>query len=366
MSEILHDILKVKITNPSTGLPEWKQIPAIRGTSVYSLPAVPTSREIQSGGVTITQHGYILRVYDEKKAVESSGYTYDTFEVWDGLDGIGTVNSIDTINPINGSTNVQLDAVSFKRDQKNSYNVLDRKLARENIDAFQDVHNPTNGQIPCYSAASSAWYPSDLTPGKVGAVHSALKINGNSINNPTTDSANITLDVDDISGAVPTTTEINGYTLNSNITLRANDIGAVHSELRICGVSITNPTTASASISLVPSNIGAVPISRQINGISLASNITTRTIASNISVASSAWSSNSTPSSYVDAGFPYRATVSVSGITTNMVPQVVFDLSDSMSGVFAPIAESVTNGVQIYASGIPESDITIPTIICFN
>ena len=62
MSEILHDILKVKITNPSTGLPEWKQIPAIRGTSVYSLPAIPTSREIQSGGTTITQYGYILRV----------------------------------------------------------------------------------------------------------------------------------------------------------------------------------------------------------------------------------------------------------------------------------------------------------------
>lgn len=365
MSEILHDILKVKITNPSTGLPEWKQIPAIRGTSVYSLPAVPTSREVQSGGITITQYGYILTIWDEKKAVIDSEYTGDIFEVWNGLDGLGTVNTVDGINPISGTTNVQLDAVSYTRDQS-SQSMGNKARARANIDAFQDIHNPTNGQVPRYSAASSMWYSGDLTPGEVGAVHSALKINGKSINNSTTDSANITLDVGDVSGAVPTTTEINGYTLNSNITLNPNDVGAVHSALRINGVSIINPTSASASISLAPSNIGAVPVGRTINGITLASNITTRTIASNISVASSAWSSNSTPSSYVDAGFPYCVTVPVSGITTNMVPQVVFDLSDSMSEIFAPIAESVANGVQIYASDIPESDITIPTIICFN
>ena len=365
MSEILHDILKVKITNPSTGLPEWKQIPAIRGTSVYSLPAVPTSREVQSGGVTITQYGYILTVWDEKKAILDSEYTGDVFEVWDGLDGLGTVNTVDGINPVSGTTNVQLDAVSYTRDQS-SQSVSNKARARANIDAFQEVHNPTDGQVPRYSATSSLWYPGDLTPGEVGAVHSALKINGKSINNPTTDSANITLDVADVGGAVPTTTTINGYALSSNITLNPNDIGAVHSALKINGVSIVNPTSASASISLVPSNIGAVPVGRTINNISLASNITTRTIASNISVASSAWSSNSTPSSYVDAGFPYRATISVSGITGNMIPQVVFDLNDSMSGIFAPIAESITNGVQIYASDVPENDITIPTIICFN
>lgn len=365
MSEILHDILKVKITNPSTGLPEWKQIPAIRGTSVYSLPAIPTSREVQSGGITITQYGYILTVWDEKKAVLDSEYTGDVFEVWNGLDGLGTVNTVDGINPLNGTTNVQLDAVSYTRDQS-SQSESNKARARANIDAFQDIHNPTNGQIPRYSAASSKWYPGNLNPGEVGAVHSALKINGKSINNPTTNSASITLNVDDVSGAVPTTTEINGHTLNSNVTLSPNDIGAMHSALKINGISITNPTNASASISLVPSNIGAVPVGRTINGVTLASNITTRTIASNVSVASSAWSSNSTPSSYVDAGFPYRATISVSGITTNMIPQVIFDLSDSMSGIFAPIAESVANGVQIYASDIPESDITIPTIICFN
>lgn len=365
MSEILNDILKVKITNPSTGLPEWKQIPAIRGTSVYSLPAVPTSREVSSGGVTITQYGYILTVWDEKKAILDSEYTGDVFEVWNGLDGLGTVNTIDAINPTSGTTNVQLDAVSFKRDQS-SYTDSDRALARANIDAFQDVHNPTDGQIPRYSAASSMWYPGDLTPGEVGAVHSALKINGKSINNPTTDSANITLDVADVGGAVPITTTINGYALSSNITLNPNDIGAVHSALKINGVSITSPTNASASITLTPANIGAVPTGRTVNGQSLSNNITTRTIASGVTVDTSAWSSSSTPSSYVEAGYPYQATITVQGVNANMVPQVNFNLDDSMSGIFAPIAATVSNGVQIYASDIPENSITIPTIICFN
>lgn len=365
MSEILHDILKVKIINPSTGLPEWKQIPAIRGTSVYSLPAVPTSREVQSGGVTITQYGYILTVWDEKKAILDSEYTGDVFEVWNGLDGLGTINTVDGINPTGGTTNVQLDAVSYTRDQS-SQSVENKTRARENIDAFQDVHNPTDGQVPRYSAASSLWYPGDLTPSEVGAVNSALKINGKSINNPTTDSANITLDVADVDGAVPTTTTINGYALSSNITLSPNDISAVHSALKINGVSITNATNASASITLTPSNIGAVPTGRTVNGQSLSNNITTRTIASGITVSTSAWSSNSTPSSYTEAGYPYQATVTIQGVNASMVPQVNFNLDDSMSGIFAPIAATVSNGVQIYASDVPENDITIPTIICFN
>ena len=42
-------ILNVK--NSISG--EWIEIPAITGTSVYTLPAIPTSREIISQGNTI-------------------------------------------------------------------------------------------------------------------------------------------------------------------------------------------------------------------------------------------------------------------------------------------------------------------------
>lgn len=358
MSEILENILKVKIENPITGEIEWKQIPAIRGTSVYTLDAAPTSRQVDEK----TQQGYILTIWDEKKyTLNPSSYTGDKFEVWDGIDGKGTVNSVDGFNVTGGTTNVQLDAVSFGRTQ--SLSTEEKETARINIDAFQDIPNPTNGQIPRYSTESSKWLPEDLTPEEVGAVHSALTINGKAITNPTASNASITLDVNDIVGAVSTAVTVNNHALNSDIILNPNDIGAVNAALKINNVSITNPTENNANITLTPANIGAVPTTRTINGRALSANITTRTVASNVSV--SAWNTADASSSIYSAGFPYYANISISGVTTDMVPEVIFDINDTMSGIFAPVAETVNGGVQIYASEIPENTITIPTIICF-
>lgn len=347
----------------NVSLEYWKQISAIRGTSVYTTAAVPTSREILSDGVTTTQYGYILTIWDEKKYVlNPSSYTGDKFEIWNGIDGIGTVNSVDGFNVTGGTTNVQLDAVSFGRTQ-----LLDaetQQTARTNIDAFQDVPNPANGQIPRYFTESSKWLPRNLTPEEVGAVHSALTINGKAITNPTASNASIVLDVNDIAGAVPASMTINGYALNTNITLTPNDIGALNSTLTINGKTITNPTTDSASIKLDVNDVGAVPTTRTINGRALTANIRTQIIASNKSV--STWSAVNTSSSIYNASFPYYANISISGVTTNMIPEVVFDINDNMSGIFAPIAKTINGGVQIYASEIPENTITIPTIICFN
>ena len=66
--------------------------------------------------------------------------------------------------------------------------------------------------------------------------------------------------------------------------------------------------------------------------------------------------------SYED--FPHRAAVTLSGVTSGMIPEVVF-LPDNV-GLFAPIAESYNGGIYIYASEIPESAVTIPTIICWR
>lgn len=359
MSEILENILKVKIENPLTGEVEWKQIPAIRGTNVYTRDAEPTSQVVDGK----TQYGYILTVWDEKKEILSPSYSGDKFIIWNGIDGTGTVNSVDGFNVTGGTTNVQLDAVSFGHTQ--SLSTEAKKIARNNIGAFQDIPNPTNGQIPRYSTESSKWLPRDLTPGEVGTIHSALTINGKTITNPTTSNASITLDVDDIVGAVSTAVAINSHALDSNITLNPNDIGAVNAALKINDVSITNPTTSSANITLTPSNIGAVPAVRTVNGRALSSNITTRAIASNASVSVSAWNTADASSSIYNASFPYYANISISGVTADMVPEVIFDINDSMSGILAPIARTISGGVQIYASEIPENIITIPTVICF-
>lgn len=82
---------------------------------------------------------------------------------------------------------------------------------------------------------------------------------------------------------------------------------------------------------------------------------------SNTSVADALFVDDST---YAD--FPYRASVPLTGVTSSMTPEVVFGVTDAMSGTFAPVAETYNGGVYIYASEVPSADITIPTIICWR
>lgn len=81
----------------------------------------------------------------------------------------------------------------------------------------------------------------------------------------------------------------------------------------------------------------------------------------NKSVSASSFASNST---YTD--YPYRAAISLSGVVSGMVPEVVFGLADAVSGNFAPVAEAYDGGVYIWAAEVPEASITIPTIICWR
>ena len=78
----------------------------------------------------------------------------------------------------------------------------------------------------------------------------------------------------------------------------------------------------------------------------------------NKTIATSAWASDNTYTSY-----PYKANVACTGVTADMFPQVVFDLDDAVSGYFAPVCRSYAGGVSVYASDIPSSTITIPTIV---
>lgn len=81
----------------------------------------------------------------------------------------------------------------------------------------------------------------------------------------------------------------------------------------------------------------------------------------NTVVAVSAWAEDST---YED--YPYRAAVALSGVTAAMIPDVVFGLAAMTDNSFAPVAECYNGGVYIYAADVPESAITIPTIICWR
>lgn len=81
----------------------------------------------------------------------------------------------------------------------------------------------------------------------------------------------------------------------------------------------------------------------------------------NTAVAVSTWADDST---YED--YPYRAAVALSGVTAAMIPEVVFGVAAMSENSFAPVAECYNGGVYIYAADVPESTITIPTIICWR
>lgn len=81
--------------------------------------------------------------------------------------------------------------------------------------------------------------------------------------------------------------------------------------------------------------------------------------ASNVAVAVADFVVDST---YTDYG--YKAEIALPGVNANFSPDVRFSLADAISGVFAPVADTDTDKVIIYASEVPAADITIPVIIC--
>lgn len=86
--------------------------------------------------------------------------------------------------------------------------------------------------------------------------------------------------------------------------------------------------------------------------------LNTVTILKNdVSIATSAWTSDTT---HVD--YPFKANIPITGGTVNHVPDVMLSLEDATSGNFAPVADSYAGGVHIYAKEKPTSAMTIPTI----
>lgn len=64
--------------------------------------------------------------------------------------------------------------------------------------------------------------------------------------------------------------------------------------------------------------------------------------------------------------YPFRASVALEGVLATMIPEVIFNMADAIDGNFAPVVESYTGGVYIYAADKPEGNIVIPTIICWK
>ena len=80
-----------------------------------------------------------------------------------------------------------------------------------------------------------------------------------------------------------------------------------------------------------------------------------------VSVAASAWVSDSTYAAY-----PYAASIACPGVTASHVPEVVFGATEAASGNFAPVALSGSGTVKIYAATKPTAAITVQSITCIK
>lgn len=139
---------------------------------------------------------------------------------------------------------------------------------------------------------------------------------------------------------------------NSFPALTQNDINDGTNtayQVEICRVSFYNSTISGIVSQLGDAEVksaGAQPAHRMFT---------------NVSVATSAWLSDST---YTD--FPYRAAVACTGVTAAMFAEVVLSPADALSGNIAPVCQTYSGGVYLYAKAVPSAAVTIPTIIVWG
>ena len=84
-------------------------------------------------------------------------------------------------------------------------------------------------------------------------------------------------------------------------------------------------------------------------------------VFNNVAVATSAFVSDTT---YSDYG--YRAAISLDGVNSSMIPEVMFDADIAASGDFSSVSATYDGGVYIYSASVPSSEIIIPTIVCWS
>lgn len=81
----------------------------------------------------------------------------------------------------------------------------------------------------------------------------------------------------------------------------------------------------------------------------------------NTNVAASAWAADET---YTD--YPYRAAIPLTGVTAASFAEVVLSPADAVSGAYAPVCQTYTGGIYLYANAAPGATVTIPAIVIWG
>lgn len=88
-------------------------------------------------------------------------------------------------------------------------------------------------------------------------------------------------------------------------------------------------------------------------------------VYANVSVAASAWGTYTatlTGESDIVSEYPYKADITLSGMTADHCAKVSFAPAEIADGVFAPYNNTQSGKIRIYAKSKPIEAITIPTI----
>lgn len=114
-------------------------------------------------------------------------------------------------------------------------------------------------------------------------------------------------------------------------------------------LNVTNPDISNATLKIT--NANDVFMYNSEANITAEYNIVKLT---NVSVSN--WSSDAT---YTDYG--YRAAIEITGVTSDMIAEITYGMTEALSGNYAPVCETFDGGIYIYAK--VNTAITIPSVL---
>ena len=137
--------------------------------------------------------------------------------------------------------------------------------------------------------------------------------------------------------------------LNTDVTNLKQTVGDVSVLVNNLNTDVTNLKQTVEDVSVLANNLNT-----DVANLYVEISKITPLKFTNITV--STWVSDTTYTNY-----SYKANITLTGVTSSMVAEVIFNVTESESGNYAPVCETFDGGVYIYSK--VNTAITIPTVL---